>query len=135
MAASGIGDVGQVLGNAVISMSTNALTQAKSIAKDDTDSTTFSVSDMIFDGVVSAVAASFSGDGASYGNVGGINKAWDQLSKRGFFDKKALSYFYTTAHNSDGKFVLTTLAKSFGFTCVGSAIITTKNNITKVLGR
>ena len=69
LTASGIGIVGQVVGSAAISMTSNAIGQAKSIAKDSTEESKFDVGDMLFDGVVSAVSAGLGGNGASHGNT------------------------------------------------------------------
>ena len=94
---------------------------------DETGETTFDVVDMLFDGAVSAVAAGFGGNGASYGNSGGINASWNQLFKKGLSNSNARAYFYKTAHNSSKEFVLTSLGKSSAKNALGSVVITLKN--------
>ena len=101
---------------------------------DETGETTFDVVDMLFDGAVSAVAAGFGGNGASYGNSGGINASWNQLFKKGLSNSNARAYFYKTAHNSSKKFVLTALKDSLDISFRGTAVITLKNLVRGVLG-
>ena len=127
LTASGVGTVGQVFGSASISMISNATSQVKNIVADDTGETRFDFGDMLFDGVVSAVTAYWGKDGASYGNTAGINASWNQLAKKGVSNSNARKYFYKTAHNSSGEFVLTSLAKSTGKNALGSSAITFKN--------
>ena len=69
------------------------------------------------------------GDGASYGNVAGINSSWNRLFNKGVTNKNALRYFYKTAHNSGKEFVLTSLGKSTLKNAVGSGIIALKNKV------
>ena len=87
---------------------------------------------MLFDGAVSAVAAKFGGNGASYGNVGGIKSSGKQLIKnirsgKGF--AKAWSIYSKNAHRQGGDFVLDALADSLCYTVAGSAVIAKKNNL------
>ena len=82
---------------------------------------------MLFDGVVSAITASWGGNGASHGNVSGINASWNALAKRGIGNKNAWLYFTKTAHNSGKNFVLSDLMISSGKNALGSAVIAFKN--------
>jgi len=84
LAASGAGIVAQAVGSAAISMVSNAASQANHILKDETHETRFDVGDMLFDGVVGLACGLWGGNGASYGNSGGINAAGRQLFRRGF---------------------------------------------------
>ena len=127
LTASGIGETGQIIGSALISMASNAVGQIEDIIADESGETTFNVGDMVFDGAVSAVCASFSRNGASHGNTAGINASWNQLFKKGAFNKNAQKYFFKTAHNSDHKFVLKSLAEGLGYNTIGSGVITAKN--------
>ena len=108
-------------------MSSNAICQIQDIMTDDKNQTKFDTMSMLFDGTVSAIAASKGRDGAEYGNTAGIDAAWNQLFKKGLFDPNARKYFYKTAHNSDKKFVLASLLNSSKINAIGSAIITAKN--------
>ena len=88
---------------------------------------------MLFDGVVAGAFAIVGGKGASYKNAGGINAAWKQLFKKGISDPKARSYFVKTAHNAGKKFVLKSLFESLGINSVGTAVITGKNYIRRLI--
>ena len=134
LTASGVGVAGQVLGSASISMISNAADQVKNIVSDDTGETRFDVGDMLFDGAVSAATAYWGQNGASYGNTAGINASWNQLSKKGVLNSNARKYFYKTAHNSSGEFVLTSLAKSTVKNTVGTGVIAFKNWMRGILG-
>ncbi len=127
LAASGAGVVLQASLGALISCTTNVVQQLKTISEDETKSTTFNLGDMIFDGVVGMICGAWGGNGASYGNVGGINSAWKQLFKKGILNKKAQSYFIKTAHMKGGKFVLDALAISTGKNAVGVGVVESKN--------
>lgn len=83
---------------------------------------------------VSAVTAYWGGNSASHGNTAGINSSWNQLFKRGISNQNARKYFYKTAHNSDGIFVLSSLIKSLYKSAAGSGVIVGKNYIKGKLG-
>ena len=127
LAASGAGVVVQALGSAAISMVSNAASQVNHIVQDETGETGFNVVDMLFDGVVGLVCGARGGNGASYGNSGGINAAGKQLFKRGFFNPQARSYYAKTAHNMGGEYVFKPLLKSLGISAIGSAVVAGKN--------
>ena len=129
IAASGAGVVVQALGSAAISMTSNAASQVNHIVQDETGATEFDVGDMLFDGAVGLVCGARGGNGASYGNSGGIKAAGKQLFKRGFFNPQARSYYAKTAHNMGGEYVFKPLLKSLGISAVGSAVVTGKNRL------
>ena len=129
LAASGAGVVVQALGSAAISMTSNAASQVNHIVQDETGATEFDVGDMLFDGAVGLVCGARGGNGASYGNSGGIKAAGKQLFKRGFFNPQARSYYAKTAHNMGGEYVFKPLLKSLGISAVGSAVVTGKNRL------
>ena len=128
LTASGAGVVAQALGSAAISMVSNAVTQAKHIAEGKQSE--FDMADMFFDGVVGLATGAWGGNGASYGNSGGIMKAGKQLLKRGFFDPKARSHYVKVAHRMGGEFVFNPLLESLGKNAVGSAVVIGKNILT-----
>ena len=134
LAASGISKSGQIIGSSLISMASNAIIQFKNIINNDANEPQFDIGDMLFDGAVSAVTAYWGGNGASHGNTAGINSSWNQLFKRGMSNQNARKYFYKTAHNSDGIFVLSSLIKSLYKSAVGSGVIVGKNYIKGKLG-
>lgn len=125
LAASGAGVVAQALGSAAISMASNAATQAKNIVQEK--QTEFNVGDMLFDGVVGLATGAWGGNGASYGNSGGIMQAGKQLFKKGFFNAQARSYYAKVAHRMGGDYVFKPLLESLGKNIVGSVIVTGKN--------
>ena len=127
LAATGAGVVAQAVGSAAISMTTNAITQARNISKGKQSK--FDVGDMLFDGTVGLAAGAWGGNGASYGNSGGIMKAGTQLLKRGLFNAQARSHYAKVAHRMGGEFVLKPLLESLGKNAVGSAVVTGKNAI------
>ena len=127
LTASGAGVVAQALGSATISMASNAASQINHIVKDETGETKFDVGDMLFDGAVGLVCGAWGGNGASYGNSGGIMAAGKQLFKRGFFNPQARSYYAKVAHNMGGEYVFKPLLKSLGKSAVGSTVVTIKN--------
>ena len=127
LAASGAGVVVQALGSAAISMASNAASQVNHIAKDKSGETKFDMGDMLFDGAIGLACGAWGGNGASYGNSGGITAAGKQLFKRGFFNAQARSYYAKVAHNMGGEYVFKPLLKSLGKNAVGSAIVTGKN--------
>ena len=129
LAASGAGVAVQALGSAAISMASNAGSQANHIIKDQTRETTFDVRDMAFDGAVGLACGIWGGNGASYGNSGGIMAAGKQLFKRGFFDPRARSYYAKVAHNMGGEYVFKPLLKSLGKSAIGSSVVATKNRL------
>ena len=129
LAASGAGVVVQALGSAAISMASNAASQANHIIQDESGKTEFDVGDMLFDGAVGLVCGAWGGNGASYGNAGGIKAAGKQLFKRGFFNPQARSYYAKVAHNMGGEYVFKPLLESLGKSAIGSTIITVKNQL------
>ena len=128
LTASGVGVVGQVIGSAAISMASNTTSQSIDILITK-ESEEFDTADVIFDGVVSAATAFWSGSGASYGNKAGINASWKQLFKKGISNSNARQYFAKTAHNANKKFVLTALKQGMLKNAVGTGAITGKNMI------
>ena len=129
LAASGAGVITQALVSSGISMASNAASQVNHIVKDESGETGFDVGDMLFDGAVGLVCGARGGNGASYGNSGGIKAAGKQLFKRGFFNPQARSYYAKTAHNMGGEYVFKPLLKSLGISAVGSAVVTGKNRL------
>lgn len=127
LAASGAGVIVQALGSAAISMASNAASQVHDIRQDTTGETEFDIGDMLFDGVVGLACGIWGGNGASYGNSGGINAAGKQLFKRGFFNSQARSYYAKVAHNMGGEYVFKPLLKSLGKSAVGAAVVIGKN--------
>ena len=134
LAASGAGLATEIVGNAVISMASNAASQVNSIVKDE-DKTLkdFDVGDMLFDGAVGAVTGLAGGRGASYGNAGGIMQAGKQLFKRGFFDPRARMYYYKTARALGGEYVFKPLLHSLKYSAFGAAVVTGKNLMRPVM--
>ena len=134
LAASGAGLATEIVGNAVISMASNAASQVNSIVKDE-DKTLkdFDVGDMLFDGAVGAVTGLAGGRGASYGNAGGIMQAGKQLFKRGFFDPRARMYYYKTARALGGVYVFKPLLNSLKYSAFGAAVVTGKNLMRPVM--
>ena len=130
LAATGAGVVWQALGSAAISMASNAAGQYRDILQDDTGKTKFDVGDMLFDGAVGLICGIAGGNGASYGNTGGINAAWKQFGKRWVsgdgFDA-AFGHFVKQAHRIGGDFVLEALSDSLHISAIGSYVITAKN--------
>lgn len=124
LAASGAGVVAQALGSAGISMLANAATQAHNIFNDDEGKTKFNLEDMLFDGAVGLVCGIWGGNGASYGNSGGIMAAGKQLFKRGFFNPAARKYYAETAHNASKQYVFDPLLKSLLKNTIGSTFST-----------
>ena len=131
LAASGAGIIVQALGGAAISMASNAASQMNHIVQDETGEMEFDVGDMLIDGAVGLTCGIWGGNGASYGNSGGIKAAGKQLLKRGFFNPQARSYYAKVAHNMGGEYVFKPLLKSLGKSAVGSAVVTGKNLLTK----
>ncbi len=127
LAASGAGVVVQAIGNATISMVSNAASQANKIVNDPTGETEFDIGDMLFDGVVGLACGIAGGNGASYGNTKGINAATKQWFKRGFFDSNARSYYVKNACREGGEHVFDALLSSLDKTVIGAAITTGKN--------
>jgi len=130
LAASGAGVVLQAAGSAALSMASNALSQAKDIALDETGDKGFNVADMLFDGTVGLIAGAAGGNGASYGNTAGIKSATKQWFKKGFFNPQARRYYAKTAHNKGGAYVFDSLLRSLGKTARGSTVVTVKNWLT-----
>ena len=87
----------------------------------------FDVGDMLIDGAVGLVCGAWGGNGASYGNSGGIMAAGKQLFKRGFFNPQARSYYAKTAHRLGGDYVFKPLLESLGKSSVGTTAVTIKN--------
>ena len=127
LAASGAGVVAQACGSAAISMASNAASQVNHIVNDETGEKEFNVGDMLFDGAVGFACGVWGGNGASYGNSGGIKAAGKQLFKRGFFNPQARSYYAKVAHNMGGEYVFKPLLKSLGKSAVGATIVAGKN--------
>ena len=125
LAASGAGVVVQALGSAAISMTSNALGQAKKMASGQQDE--FNFGDMFFDGVVGLACGIAGGNGASYGNTKGINAATKQWFKKGFFDSNARKYYIKNACRAGGDHVFDALLDSMNKTVIGAAITTGKN--------
>ena len=130
LAATGAGVVWQALGSAAISMASNAAGQYIKIKNDKTGEATFDVGDMFFDGAVGLICGIAGGNGASYKNTGGINKAWKQLGKRlasGDSFDAAYGHFVKQAHRMGGDFVLQALHESLEICGVGSFVVAAKN--------
>ena len=127
LAASGAGVVVQAIGSATISMASNAASQANHIIQDQTGETEFNVRDMLFDGAVGLVCGIAGGNGASYGNVKGINAATKQWFKKGFFDSNARKYYVKNACREGGDHVFDALLSSMDKNVVGATITTGKN--------
>ena len=125
LAATCAGVVAQAVGSAAISMTSNAIGQVRKMASGKQEK--FKVGDMLFDGAVSLACGAWGGNGASYGNSGGIMQAGKQLFKRGFFNPQARSFYAKVAHNMGGEYVFKPLLKSLGKSTIGAAIITGKN--------
>ena len=132
LAASGAGVVIQALGSSALAMISNAAQQINHIVKDETNSTTFNIGDMLFDGVVGLVAGAIGGNGASYGSAKHLNKAGSRLIKKVILGdgKKAWKYYVKTAHVYKRKFVFRSVLKSLSFVAVGNTVITAKNYLT-----
>ncbi len=133
LAASGVGLVGQVVGNALIGAGNNAADQLIGMAN-GTKTDGFDVGSMLLDGAIGA-AAGFAG-GAGAGNSGltkigltNVKRTWNALTHKGAKVAlevlgQGLSYFGKNAHHMV-KPLVTAIAKSSG-----SVII---NNTAKVM--
>ena len=127
LAASGIGLVGQVVGNAAISMASNATDQ---VARNG-GFQNFDVGDMLIDGAIGAAAGLIGGPGAGSKNVTNLGKqtvkrTMDALTHKGASaavkeGSKAMAYFV-----KNSKYITIPLVKSFsraaGTTLVGNII-------------
>ena len=130
LSASGVGIIGQVIGSASIAMTSNATQQLNSLIKKEQEQ--FSLNSMLFDGIVSAGCAIWSGAGASYGNSAGIKSSGKNFTKqlmKGKNFNKAFTYYKKTAHNSSKSFVLSSLAKSQAKSSFATSIITFKERL------
>ena len=126
LAASGAGVFVQAVGGAAIAMTSNAAQQANKMYISKKQES-FDVGDMLIDGAVGLVCGAWGGNGASYGNSGGIMAAGKQLFKRGFFNPQARSYYAKTAHRLGGDYVFKPLFESLGKSSVGTTAVTIKN--------
>ena len=126
LAASGAGVFVQAVGGAAIAMTSNAAQQANKMYISKKQES-FDVGDMLIDGAVGLVCGAWGGNGASYGNSGGIMAAGKQLFKRGFFNPQARSYYAKTAHRLGGDYVFKPLLESLGKSSVGTTALTIKN--------
>ena len=126
LAASGAGVFVQAVGGAAIAMTSNAAQQANKMYISKKQES-FDVGDMLIDGAVGLVCGAWGGNGASYGNSGGIMAAGKQLFKRGFFNPQARSYYAKTAHRLGGDYVFKPLLESLGKSSVGTTAVTIKN--------
>ena len=97
---------------------------------DPTGETTFNVGDMLFDGAVGLICGIAGGNGASYGNVGGINAATKQWFKKGFFNSSARKLYVKNACRAGGDHVFDALLSSMNINVIGAAITTGKNLLT-----
>ena len=108
LAASGVGMVGQIIGNAAIEV-TNGIVNGQS-----------SANEIIENAISGGANGLIGGKGASYGNANSITKSGKQMLKRIFKYKdpvkKAYAHYKKTAHCKGGKFVLSELSKSFAKT-------------------
>ena len=84
--------------------------------------------------LASAATAAWGGNGASHGNVKGINSSWKRLFKKGLSNKNAQRYFYKTAHNSSKEFVLASLKTSTLKNAAGSGVTAIKNRLKGFFG-
>ena len=126
LATSGAGVFVQAVGGAAIAMTSNAAQQANKMYISKKQES-FDVGDMLIDGAVGLVCGAWGGNGASYGNSGGIMAAGKQLFKRGFFNPQARSYYAKTAHRLGGDYVFKPLLESLGKSSVGTTAVTIKN--------
>ena len=122
LAASGAPMGWEIVGNAAISMASNAGQQVNHIIQGDSEE--FDVGSMVFDGAVGAVAGALGGKGASNGNTAGIKASGNKLLKNGLFGitKKSWRYYATQAHRQGGDFVIHELAKSLRWSAGANAI-------------
>ena len=108
LAASGVGMVGQIIGNAAIEV-TKGIVNGQS-----------SANEIIENAISGGVNGLIGGKGASYGNANSITKSGKQMLKRIFKYndpvKKAYAHYKKTAHCKGGKFVLSELSKAFAKT-------------------
>ena len=108
LAASGVGMVGQIIGNAAIEV-TKGIVNGQS-----------SANEIIENAISGGANGLIGGKGASYGNANSITKSGKQMLKRIFKYKdpvkKAYAHYKKTAHCKGGKFVLSELSKSFAKT-------------------
>ena len=108
LAASGVGMVGQIIGNAAIEV-TKGIVNGQS-----------SANEIIENAISGGANGLIGGKGASHGNANSITKSGKQMLKRIFKYKdpvkKAYAHYKKTAHCKGGKFVLSELSKSFAKT-------------------
>ena len=121
LAASGAGLAAQVVGNAVISMSNNAVDQFVSMSTTTETDTSFNFGSMLIDGAIGALAGYAGGPGAgskNLTNIGltNIKRTWNALTNKGVKAAattlgKGLSYFAKNA-NYMAKPLVTAITKS-----------------------
>lgn len=108
LAASGVGLVGQVIGNAAIEVTKGIVNGQRS------------ANEMIENALNGVTNGLIGGKGASYGNANSITTSGEQLLKRIFKYKdpvkKAYAHYKKTAMCEGGKFVLSALSKSLAST-------------------
>ena len=104
LAATGVGVLGQTVGNAAIGVT-------KGLVGGET-----SVSEIVGNAIEGGVGGIIGGKGASYGNAKSITRSGEQLVKRIFKYKdpvkKAYGHYKKTAHRQGKEFVLKALWKS-----------------------
>ena len=124
LSATGIGLVGQIIGNVAIAMSGNAIQQSIDILQGEKNS--FSISEMLIEGVIGAFGGLVGGSGASLGNSKSAMSYGIQLSKKIFNGKniarggskyakealKALTYYHKNTVNSAGNLIYRELGRA-----------------------
>ena len=120
LAASGVGIVGSILGNAAIAMSGNATNQ---VIKND-GFKEFNWGDMLIDGAIGALAGAAGGKGASRGNAKSAMSLGKQLTKRIVKGeiRAGLAYYSKNMMTQGGRSIYKNLGKSFVKGC-GATII------------
>ena len=115
LAASGVGLLGQVVGNACISMADDATTQI--IENEGFDN--FNVGSIFLSGLIGGTIGLIGGKGASFGNAKTAHTLGKQLTKRVFIKheiKKGFRYYAKNMMNGYGKSIYAELGKAFGKT-------------------
>ena len=115
LAASGVGLLGQVVGNACISMADDATTQI--IENEGFDN--FNVGSIFLSGLIGGTIGLIGGKGASFGNAKTAHTLGKQLTKRVFIKheiKKGFRYYAKNMMNGCGKSIYAELGKAFGKT-------------------
>ena len=145
LAASGVGLAGQIIGNATISMTNNAVDQFVAMSETTgTEKPSFNVSSMLRDGTVGALAGWAGGPGAGSKNltkigITNVKRTWNALTHKGVKEasttlRKGLSYFTKNAIHIRKPF-FHAMIKSSATVITSSIATNTYGNISTMIER